>query len=120
MAAQMSEEFLVAPSEALLKTFGEGGDGEMSKEKIRALLAMIGGTASGFRARMADFAPNPSAETLASGRPAPAPIGPQDVIPPAVNVEVRSLAASAVAAVLSRVSADDTETLGMVGLRRQC
>lgn len=96
VAARMSEEFLEAPSKALLQAFGEGGDGAMSKEKVRALLAMIGGTASGFRTRMADFAPNPAEETLASGHSVPAPVGPQDVIPPAVSVEVRSLAASAV------------------------
>ena len=113
VAALMSEEFLEAPAKALLRAFGDGGDGEMHKEKVRALLAMIGGTASGFRTRMADFAANPAAGTLASGHPAPAPIGSQDVMAPAIAVEVRSLAAAAVAAVLRGVSSDDTETLGM-------
>jgi hypothetical protein len=84
-----------------IRAFGGEGEGEgqvaagsepgMNKEKVRALLACIGGVASGFRTRLADFAPNPCAGG-AAGEVQPAPIGAQDVMGAAVGVEVRSLA----------------------------
>ena len=111
VAQEIADEFLRTPSDALLKAFGVGGDGEMNKDQTRAALAMIGGAASGFRTRMADFAPTPADGVMIPSQAVV--IGSQDVIPAVVSVEVRSHAASAIAAVLEGVSTDDTETLSM-------
>ena len=63
VARELSAEFLEAPAKALLEAFGGGGgDGAsaaagsepgLNKEKVRALLACMGGVTSGLRTRMA-------------------------------------------------------------------
>lgn len=118
VAREMAEEFVRAPCDALLGAFGEGGDpAAMPKERARALLASIGGAASGFRLRMADF--EPEAPNVKGGnareadRSGTCVVGVQDVAPPAVALETRALAARALAATLAGAAADDTETLGL-------
>lgn len=119
LAAALAEELIEAPARRLLATFAPGDDAMetvdgMPKERVRALIAAVGGGASGFRGRMADFAPSP--KTLASDTgPAdpPTPVGTHELVPPAVGVETRSVAARAIAAAMAGASPDDAETLGM-------
>ena len=125
VAREMAEEFVHAPCDVLLAAFGEGGDPSTTpKEKTRALLASIGGAASGFRLRMADFEPERDPETNANEDSENASseakrtevrcvLGVQDVAPPPIALETRARAARALAATLAAAAADDTETIGL-------
>ena len=116
VAREMAEEFVHAPCDALLGAFGEGGDpATMPKERARALLASIGGAASGFRLRMADFEPErkPGEEEGDADLSRACVVGVQDVAPPPIALETRARAARALAATLAGAAADDTETLGL-------
>ena len=108
-AREIATEFITAPCYLILK------DGKaMPKAMVRAHLASIGGTASGFRLRMADFDPeNNSPVDAETAKYPPYVLGVQDTTPCAVSIETRALAASAVAHVLANAASDDAETLGM-------